>query len=129
MSDVESLSPAFSTVGLKVALRIIDSWNASPSQACQILRISPAAYELATSGKKNKFMLNTDQQQRISLILNIHTALRAVFSNPENVVAFPGLKNNNPFFEGRSPLEIMSRGDFNSLHETYKRINQLRLPL
>lgn len=34
-------------------------------------------------------------------------------------------RNANPFFEGRTPLEIMAQGDLISLYETYRRIEQI----
>ncbi|RMT25423.1 hypothetical protein ALP51_01207 [Pseudomonas savastanoi] len=67
-----------------------------------------------------------DQQQRIGIVLSIHASMRTVFTNQANVQGFPGLKNNNSFFEGQSPLEVMAQGSFISLYETYKRIKQLQ---
>ncbi|MNJ77651.1 hypothetical protein D3C77_751990 [compost metagenome] len=61
------------------------------------------------------------------MVLGIHASLRTVFSNQANVNGFPGFKNDNPFFAGRSPLEVMAQGDMISLYETYKRIEHLEL--
>ncbi len=66
-----------------------------------------------------------DQQQRIGLVIGIQGFLRGVFSNQDNVREFPGFKNANAFFEGRSPLKIMAQGDLISLNETYRRIEQI----
>jgi hypothetical protein len=70
--------------------------------------------------------LDIDQLQRVSLVLNIHAALRNTFDNQSNVKGFPSLKNDNDFFDGRSPLEVMSKGDLITLYETYKRIDHLQ---
>lgn len=70
--------------------------------------------------------LDSDQMQRISFVLNIHAALRMVFDNPENVYGFVTMANDNHFFNGRTPLEVMSQGDMISLYETYRRIDVLR---
>lgn len=59
-------------------------------------------------------------------MLNIHSALRVIFDNPENLYGFMAMANHNPFFQGRTPLEVMSQGDFVSLYETFKRIDALR---
>lgn len=64
--------------------------------------------------------------QRISLVLNIHAALRLVFDNPENVYGFPSMENRHEFFNGRIPLEIMGQGDMILLYETFRRIDALR---
>lgn len=70
--------------------------------------------------------LDLDQMQRISLVLGIHSSLRTVFSNPENIQGFPSFKNDNDFFEGRTPLEIMSQGNMIAIYETYKCIARLK---
>ena len=71
--------------------------------------------------------LDRDQEQRISLVLGIHASLRSVFENPANVRGFPRMKNENAFFDGRSPLDVMSQGGMISLYETYRRLEELRL--
>jgi hypothetical protein len=63
--------------------------------------------------------------QRIGIILNMHSTLRTVFDNPENVYGFAAMANQNDFFYGRSPLEIMAQGDMISLYETSRRIQAL----
>ena len=70
--------------------------------------------------------LSGDQVERISYILNIHAALRIVFDNPENVYGFMSMPNNNSYFNGRTPLTVISTGNFGALYETFKRVDALR---
>ena len=112
-------------VGLKVALQIIEKWQASPQQACRILRISQSTFRRVKQGKNAGSRLDLDQQERIGLVIGIHASLRTVFSDQSNVHCFPGLKNDNAFFGGRSPLEVISQGYIISMYETFKRIQQL----
>lgn len=113
--------------GLRAALRILEKWQASSEQACQILRISRSTYTRARQAEPTRAMaLDLDQLERISFVLNIHAALRVIFDNPENVYGFPSLENHNPFFNGRSPLAIMAQGDMVSLYEVFRRIDALR---
>lgn len=112
-------------VGLRVALRIIEKWQASPQQACRILRISQSTFRRVKKGRDAGSRLDIDQQERISLVIGIHASLRTVFSEQSNVHCFPGLKNDNAFFDGRSPLEVISHGDIISIYETFKRIQHL----
>jgi hypothetical protein len=113
--------------GLRAAVGILDKWRASSDQACRILRISRSTYTRARQRDPDwAVTLDADQMQRISFVLNIHAALRLVFDNPENVYGFPSMANNNDFFNGRSPLEIMAQGDMISLYETFRRIDVLR---
>jgi hypothetical protein len=115
------------TTGLRAAVGILDKWQASSDQACRILRISRSTYTRVKQREPGwTVALDADQMQRISFVLNIHAALRLVFDNPENVYGFPAMANDNEFFNGRSPLEIMSQGDMISLYETFRRIDVLR---
>ena len=124
---VQDLSKDQCVTGLRVALRILDRWKASSEQACKILRVSRSTYTRAKQqGADWSISLDTDQMQRISFVLNIHGALRLVFDNPENVYGFPAMKNDNDFFNGRTPLDIMAQGDMISLYETFRRIDVLR---
>ncbi|SDU28166.1 hypothetical protein SAMN05216296_2829 [Pseudomonas pohangensis] len=106
---------------------ILDIWGASREQACKILRISRSTYNRAKQRAPGwTVSLDADQMQRVSFVLNIHAVLRQIFDNPENVYGFPSMANNNAFFNGRSPLEIMAQGDMISLYEVYRRIDALR---
>lgn len=113
--------------GLRAAVGILEKWGASSDQACRILRISRSTYTRAKPRDPDwSVSLDSDQMQRISFVLNIHAALRLIFDNPENVYGFPSMANDNEFFNGRSPLEIMAQGDMISLYETFRRIDVLR---
>jgi len=113
--------------GLRAALNILDKWGASSEQACRVLRISRSTYTRARQRDSQwSVSLDSDQLQRISMVLNIHAALRLVFDNPENVYGFPSMENRNEFFNGRAPLDIMAQGDMISLYETFRRIDALR---
>lgn len=113
--------------GLRTALNILDKWQASGDQACRILRISRSTYTRAKQNDPSWAVgLDLDQLQRISIVLNIHAALRLVFDNPENLYGFPAMENHNAFFNGRAPLDIMAQGDMIALYETFRRIDALR---
>jgi len=124
---VEQFSKSQSTIGLRAALKILERWQASSEQSCRILRISRSTYTRASQRDSEwAVSLDADQLQRVSLVLNMHSALRLVFDNPENVYGFVAMANHNEFFNGRSPLEIMAQGDMISLYETFRRIDVLR---
>lgn len=117
---------ATAAVGLKAAVRILDKWRASGEQGEAILRVSHSTYARARRGDIAEIKLDSDQLTRISYLLNIHAALRMIFDNPENLYGFVNMINHNPYFNGRTPLEIMGSGDFAALYETFKRIDSLR---
>lgn len=126
-NPAQDISKAQGVIGLRAALGILEKWAASAEQACQILRISRSTYTRARQGDTQwTVALDADQLQRISMVLNIHAALRLVFDNPENVYGFVAMANHNEFFNGRSPLEVMAQGDMISLYETFRRLDALR---
>jgi hypothetical protein len=112
------------TVGLRTALNILSKWEVSTEQAGKILRVSRSTQNRAKG--KAQVNLDDDQLKRVSLVLNIHSALRMVFDNPDNVYGFMTMKNNNEFFNGRSPMDIVESGDMIALYETFRRIDGLR---
>lgn len=114
--------------GLRAAINILDNWRTSDEQACHILHVSRHTYTSARQCDQTwSVALDTEQMQRISLVLNIHATLRLIFDNPKNVYEFVSMPNDNEFFNGRSPLVVISQGDLNSLEETYRRIDALLL--
>jgi len=125
--QAQDFSREHCVAGLRAALNILDKWGASSEQACRVVRISRSTYTRARQRDSAWSVgLDADQLQRISMVLNIHAALRLVFDNPENVYGFPAMENRNEFFNGRAPLDIMAQGDMISLYETFKRIDALR---
>lgn len=116
-----------SKLSLCTAIEILEKWCASSDQGCRILRVSCNTYTRARQDDQAfSVALDSDQMQRISFVLNIHAALLLIFNNPKNIYGFPTMKNDNKFFNGRSPLEIMAQGDITSLAETYRQIDLLR---
>jgi len=111
---------------IKMAARILSSWGATYDQAAAVLRISRSVYAKAINGALSEVKLDRDQVQRTALVVDMHAAIRTVFSNPDNVKQFMGLPNNNPFFDGQAPMAVIQGGDFSALYETHKRIDALR---
>jgi hypothetical protein len=115
-----------SATGLRAAVRIMEGWKATQNQMGNILRVSRSTINRAKTEKLDSIALDDDQLDRVSFVLNIHAALRTIFDNPENVQGFVNMKNDNPFFNGRAPLEIMADGSYLSLYEVFRRIDALR---
>jgi len=111
--------------GLKATLNILDKWGCGAEQQQAILGMKKSTFYKARANTGNT-ALTGDQLERLSYILNIHAALRVVFDNPKNTYAFMGLKNKNPYFNGRAPLDLISTGQFGALYETFRRIDALR---
>ncbi len=111
--------------GFKAADNILASWGCSALQSQQILKLSKSSYHKYKANPETT-RLSDDQLERVSYLLNIHQALRIVFSNPQNVSGFMKMKNHNDYFAGRSPLEIIESGKFGDLYEVERRVDALR---
>ena len=104
---------------------VLEKWDCSPAEKQAILGLSKACYyRFQNDNDKSKF--SNDQLERLSYIANIHQSLRIVFSNPDNVYGFMGMKNDNPYFNGRTPLSLIATGNFGTLYEVFKRIDAMR---
>ena len=117
-------SKSADATAIKAAFTILDRWGASAEQQQSILQLAKATYYKHRSGGEPK--LTGDQLTRISYLLNIHAALRTVFENPDNVYGFMKMENHNPYFNGQTPLALISSGDFGALYEVARRIDALR---
>ena len=123
--DQKGNAKQIATAGLKAAYAILEKWGCTQEQAMSILRLPKATfYRYAKQPEEAR--LNDDQLERLSYLVNIHAHLRMIFENPENQYGFMSMKNNNPYFNGRSPLEVIATGSFAALYETHKRIDALR---
>ncbi|MDZ5602709.1 antitoxin Xre-like helix-turn-helix domain-containing protein [Pseudomonas sp. RP23018S] len=112
-------------IALRAAVNILEKWQASPRQIESILRISRSTCSRAKDPQR-AVSLDDDQLARTSLVLNIHASLRTLFDNPDNVYGFARMANDNLFFAGRTPLQVMAEGSFIHLYETFRHIDGLR---
>lgn len=114
-----------SSAGFKACLNILQKWQCTPTQIQDILQLSKNAYYRAKKDPSATHF-SRDQLERMSILLNIHAALRVIFSNPDNVYQFMSMKNKHPFFAGRAPLEIIETGSLIHLYQVYQHIDALR---
>ena len=96
--------------GLKSGEKLLFRWGATHEQVQTILPTTVGHLEV-----------------RISHLLNIHAALRTIFSNEDNVYGFMSRTNNNTFFNGRSPIRIIASGRLSDLQEVREKIESLVL--
>lgn len=112
-------------VAFKVGSNILEKWGCTAIQKQAIMGIKKGSFNRYQKDL-DTVSLSDDQLERISYLTNIHQALRTVFSNPDNVYGFMSMNNNNPYFNGRTPLSIISTGQFGALYEVFKRIDSMR---
>ncbi len=112
-------------VGLKVAMNILNKWNCSEQEKMSLLGVSRSTLH---KYQNNPFSARVSQDllERVSYLLNIHSSLRILFENDENVYGFIRMPNSNYYFNGATPMDIMSKGAVGSLYEVHNQINTLR---
>ncbi|MNJ38016.1 hypothetical protein D3C77_328530 [compost metagenome] len=113
-------------IAVRAAMKILDRWHASAEQQQNILQLSKATFYRYRNEETKTASLSHDQLTRISYLLNMHSALRIVFTNPDNIYGFMSMENHNAFFNGATPLSIIEGGNFGNLHEVAKRVDVLR---
>jgi hypothetical protein len=122
------LNPKAASQAFRVVVNILNQWGCSLEQKEALLGMKRASYYnyLKHSEQKKPINLNRDQIDRLSYLLNIYQALKIVFSNKENVDGFVNMPNDNPFFNGKTPLQVMETGHLAHLYEVYRRVDALR---
>ena len=112
---------------LKVGNNILDKWGCSEAQKKAIMGLTEDALARFLNAEGD-IALDEEHVIRLGCIVNIHEALRTLFSNQNNVYGFMQMKNNAPYFNGRTPLSIISAGELQALIKVMQQIQaQLEL--
>ena len=111
---------------LNIASTILDSWGCTDSEKATILGISVNTYLAFKQGWED-IALNARQLECASYIFNIHQTLLAIFSNRQNTNGFMRMVNNNEYFSGRTPLDIILGASCKTtaLRQVFNRIDSL----
>lgn len=118
--DNEQVQTAF-----KVVLNIFDKWQCTTEEALTLLGLKRSTW-FKYKGSPEKASFSHDLIERISYILNIHAALRILFSKPESVYGWVRKPNKAPFYNGRSAMDIMMQGRVVDLWAIASRLNAER---
>src|SRR5690606_20606045 len=110
--QIEDFSKRQCAAGLRAALNILDKWRATAEQACAVLPISRSTYTSASKSDPSETVsVDSDHMQRISVVLNIHAALRVVCDDPDSVYGYPRMEKHNEVFNRGTSLDVMAQGD------------------
>ncbi|GAA5127628.1 MbcA/ParS/Xre antitoxin family protein [Alloalcanivorax gelatiniphagus] len=110
---------------LRAVLRLFEHWQCSEKEKMALLGVGRSTLH-KYQGRPDSARISNDLLERLSYLLNIHQALRTLFANKENVYGFVRLPNHNPFFNGASPMDVMSNGRVASLYEVNRQLDSLR---
>ena len=124
LSNYEQTPSINHTIAFDLGANLLEKWGCTTAQKLAILGIAKADF---TRYQKDSSVvyLNTEQLQRISYLTNIHQRLKEVFSNSDNLYGFMNMKNNNSYFNGRTPLSIIATGKVDDFSDVFKRIDSM----
>ncbi len=124
LSNYEQTPSINHTIAYDLGANLLEKWGCTTAQKLAILGIAKADF---TRYQKDSSVvyLNTEQLYRISYLTNIHQSLKEVFSNPKNLYGFMSMKNNNSYFNGRTPLSIIAKGKVNDFSDVLKCIDSI----
>ncbi|MDP3269279.1 MAG: MbcA/ParS/Xre antitoxin family protein [Legionella sp.] len=109
----------------KAVLTIFAKWQCTTEEAQTLLGIKRSTWFKYKSAPETA-SFSHDLIERISYILNIHAALRILFSNPDSVYQWVRKPNKAPFYNGRSAMDIMLQGRVVDLWAVASRLNAER---
>lgn len=121
LSNYEQTPSINHSVAFYLGSSILEKWGCTTAQKLAILGINKTDYHRFQTDP-SAVSLNTEQLERLSYIARIHQNLKVAFSNPDNIYGFMNMKNNNSYFNGRTPLSIIATGKVDSLGEVFKHI-------
>lgn len=124
--SAQQLSEQQSRSALKVVLNILDKWGCSKEEKKALLGIEADSTFFKYQKDPSSARVSRDTLERLSYLLNIHSALRILFSSPESLYGWVRKPNNHPFFDGRSAMDIMTKGRVVDLYDVMSRLNSER---
>ncbi|KGJ86987.1 arsenate reductase/protein-tyrosine-phosphatase family protein [Colwellia psychrerythraea] len=110
------------SVAFDLGSSLLEKWGCTTIQKLAILGVNKTDYHRFQTDP-SAVSLNTEQLERLSYVARIHQSLKVTFSNPKNVYGFMSMKNNNSFFNGRTPLSIIATGNFDDFYDVFKCID------
>jgi hypothetical protein len=110
---------------LKAVLNILDKWQCTVHETQTLLGLKRSTLFKYKSTPENA-SISCDLTERLSYLLNIHAALRILFSNPDSVYGWVRKPNYSPFYNGKSAMDIMLQGRVVDLWAVASRLNAER---
>ena len=110
---------------LKAVLNILSKWHCNTEETLILLGLKRSTL-FKYKSMPEKATISQDLTERLSYLLNIHAALRILFSNPDSIYGWVRKPNQAPFFNGKSAMDIMLQGRVVDLWAVASRLNAER---
>lgn len=118
--DNHQLQQAFTVV-----ITILDKWQCTTEEMMALLGLKRSTLFKYKTHPETA-LISQDLAERLSYLLNIHAALRILFSNPKSVYGWVRKPNHAPFFNGQTAMAIMTQGRVVDLWAVASRLNAER---
>ena len=111
ITDEEAAALARTTVTL------FGRWKLSDAEACSVLggmaKTTWSRWKIGLIGSPKN--IDHDLRRRMAILMNIHKGLRSLFDDPE--LGYAWIRNPKKILDGKTPLDIMRRGEIDNLIE------------
>ena len=106
-----SLTRSERLVLIRTVLSLLENWSANDDEARAVLNLPLATY---AEWRRNKASnVTPDRVYRLTLLLQIHAALRMRFSDAKRAAGW--MSRPNDTFTGRTPLALIADGELASI--------------
>ena len=111
--------------GMRSFFNIADAWGLSVNQQRGLLGWpATSTYHKYKAGQIG--ILSFDALSRISLLLGIYKALHILYPQAELADQWVKLRNSNPMFGGKAPLDLMIDGGIDGLQQVRRLLDSRR---
>lgn len=107
--------PGMPGAALETALKILDRWQCTNAEIKVLLGIDDSMLDKFQQEPRSA-VVGPDIIVRVSVVLNIHAALRELFIDPESVYGWVRKQNEHPLCAGRSAMDLMQQGRIKDLY-------------
>lgn len=104
---------------------IAKAWGLKERDAARLLGVADSTYR-RWKAEPERASLDTNQRERMSLILGIYKALHILLPRPEAADSWLHRENSNPVFAGHKPMERLLGGQASDLFVVRQHLDAAR---
>lgn len=123
----EATRRRLSPVAMKACGRLAQHWHLDTAQIAALLVMKPAEYQEGIASPE-RVLLAPEQFDRAGLLIEIFVSLAQLFRG-DLAFNWPTLPNAGPYFDGRSPIELMQARGLEGMRQALGRLQALALGL
>ncbi len=123
--STQPLDDSARRAALRAVLNLLRHWQCTEKEKMALLGVGRSTLHKYQS-QPDSARISADLLERLSYLLNIHQALCTLFGNRDNIYGFVRMANHNHFFNGSTPMDVMTGGTVAGLYEVHRQLDSLR---